>query len=434
MTELTHLTAIEAVEAIRAGRITALDLTRACLSRIDARDGTIRAWLALNPEAEAEAARIGPGDPRPLAGLPVGIKDVFDTADLPTTFNSPLFQNHRPAADAAAVAQLRAAGAIIIGKTDTTEFAAAGRDAATANPLDPRHTPGGSSAGSAAAVADFHVPLALATQTGGSTIRPASYCGIVGMKPSFGLISTEGLKRYAASFDTVGIHVRCPRDLGLVASVFDLGTPPADPAPDPDPAPAQMRLGLCLTPYADVVTPEARDALDRAARQSGATIVPFDLPREFVALDDLHRAVMYAEGAASFLPLAGLPGLHRDFADRIATRNDLTRREAFAARDRLADLAQGCEALMDAAGIDAIIAPAAPSPAPLGRRPGDPVLNALWTAMQMPCLTLPVAAPPGRLPVGIQLIGRRGTDADLIGLAIALAPHLAFTTRSHVSA
>ncbi|MFN3526705.1 MAG: amidase family protein, partial [Paracoccus sp. (in: a-proteobacteria)] len=298
----------------------------------------------------------------------------------------------------------------------------------TGNPLDPRHTPGGSSAGSAAAVADFHVPLALATQTGGSTIRPASYCGIVGMKPSFGLISTEGLKRYAPSFDTVGIHVRCARDLGLVARAFDLGTPPA--------APAQMRLGLCLTPYADAVTPDARDALDRAAGRSGAEVTAFDLPPGFAALDDLHRAVMYAEGAASFLPLAGLPGLHRDFSERIASRTDGSRREAFAARDRLAGLAQQCEALMDAAGIDAILAPAAPSAAPVGRRPGDPILNALWTAMQMPCLTLPVAGPQGGagLPVGIQLVGRRGTDADLIALAVALAPKLAVTTRSHVPA
>lgn len=422
MTDLTRLSATDAVAAIRAGRITALDLTRACLARIALRDGAVRAWLALNPQAAAQAAQIGPGDPRPLAGLPVGIKDVFDTADLPTTCNSPLFQGHRPAADAAAVALLRAAGAIILGKTDTTEFAAAGRDAATGNPLDLRHTPGGSSAGSAAAVADFHVPLALATQTGGSTIRPASFCGIVGMKPSFGLISTEGLRRYAPSFDTVGVHVRDPRDLSLVAQAFDLG-----PVPHWQGVP---QLGLCLTPYAEILSPEARAVLDRAAGLARVRVLPFDLPPDFAALDDLHRAVMFAEGAASFLPLAGHADLHPDFSERIASRNAHTMRGQFAARDRLADLARACEALMDAQGIDAILAPAAPSSAPLGRKPGNPILNALWTALQMPCVTLPVPGPG--LPIGLQLVGRRGEDARLIALATLLAPELSLPERSHV--
>lgn len=422
MTDLTRLSATDAVAAIRAGGITALELTRSCLARIALRDGEVRAWLALNPEAEAQAARIGPGDPRPLAGLPVGIKDVFDTADLLTTYNSPLFQNHRPAADAAAVALLRAAGAIVIGKTDTTEFAAAGRDAATGNPHDLRHTPGGSSAGSAAAVADFHVPLTLATQTGGSTIRPASFCGIVGMKPSFGLISTEGLRRYAPSFDTVGFHVRDPRDLRLIAQAFDLGLPPRWQG--------MPQLGLCLTPYADVLSPEARAVLDRASGLESVRVLPFDLPVQFTALDDLHRAVMFAEGAASFLPLAGQADLHPDFADRIASRTPETMRSQFTARDKLTDLARDCEALMDAHGIDAILTPSAPSSAPLGRKPGNPILNALWTALQMPCVTLPVPGPG--LPIGIQLVGRRGDDARLIALATLLAPELSLIERLHV--
>ncbi|WOI58025.1 amidase [Palleronia sp. LCG004] len=416
MRDPARLSAGEVVAAIRSGELTAVEVTQACLARIAERDGDVRAWLSLNPDAEAEAARIGPGDPRPLAGLPVGIKDVFDTVGLPTTHNSPLFAGNRPSCDAAAVAQLRAAGAVVIGKTDTTEFAAAGRNAGTSHPMDRSRTPGGSSAGSAAAVADCHVPLALSTQTGGSTIRPASFCGIVGMKPSYGLISTEGMKRYAPSFDTVGFHVRDPRDLALLARVFDLGAASSPPS--------QLKLGLCLTPYADKILAEMVAAMETIAERIAdiARCVTFDLPEGAEDLDELHRTVMFAEGAASFLPLAGRAELHSDFRERIASRTSESVRGVFGARDRLTDLTRNCETMMDVEGIDAILAPAAPGHAPEGRGPGDPILNSLWTAMQMPCVALPVGT--AGLPLGIQLIGRRGTDADLIGAATAIAPAL----------
>lgn len=199
------LTATQAKAAFRTGTWTPRDLVAACLKRIADRDKDLRAWIAIADDALDQAARIAPDDPRPLAGIPIAIKDIFDTFDLPTTHNSPVFSNNHPSLDAPSVALLRTAGAIILRKTDTTEFAAAGRDAVTANPYDFARTSGGSSAGSAAAVGDFHVPLALGTQTGGSTIRPGSYCGIFAMKPSWGLISTEGVKRYAVRFDTVGL-------------------------------------------------------------------------------------------------------------------------------------------------------------------------------------------------------------------------------------
>ena len=415
MTDLTRLTAVQALTGLRRGDFTALDLTRACLGRIAERDGAIRAWLCLNPQAEAQAAAIRNDDPRPLAGLPVGIKDVFDTAEMPTTYNSPLFDGHRPARDAAAVALLRAAGAIVIGKTDTTEFAAAGRNAATGNPIDPAHTPGGSSAGSAAAVADFHVPLTLSTQTGGSTIRPASYCGVTAMKPSFGLISTEGMKRYAPSFDTVGFHARSVADLALVAEVFDLPTARET---------SSIRLGLCRTPYADRLSAPMIALLDATARRHD--IVPVDLPPAFGEIDDLHRAIMFAEGAAAFLPLArtDAAGLHADFYARIGSRTSATMREAFVARDRLARLATELEDLMRYAGIDALITPAAPGTAPLGRAPGDPIFNALWTALQMPCIALPAGHHDG-LPIGLQLVGPRASDGLLLHIAAQIAPTFA---------
>ncbi|UTH43457.1 amidase [Loktanella salsilacus] len=415
MKDLTQLTATAARLGLRRGDFTALDLTRASLARIKARDGAVKAWLCLNPEAEAEAAAISADDPRPLAGVPVGIKDVFDTAAMATTYNSPIFAGHRPATDAAAVALLRAAGAIIIGKTDTTEFAAAGRNAATCNPASFAHTPGGSSAGSAAAVADFHVPLALSTQTGGSTIRPASFCGITAIKPSFGLISTEGMKRYAPSFDTVGFHARDIADLTLMAQVFDLPTAAAPTAP---------RIGLCNTPYVDHLTPPMAALMAGASRMPSAQ--SFDLPPAFAVLDQLHRAVMFAEGASAFLPLARQnPGqLHADFYERIASRTAQTMRDAFIARDRILHLASQLEVLMCDAGIDALLAPAAPGTAPLGCTPGDPVFNSLWTAMQMPCVALTGGSANG-LPIGLQLIGPRGSDGLLLQIASRIAPFLA---------
>jgi Asp-tRNA(Asn)/Glu-tRNA(Gln) amidotransferase A subunit family amidase len=414
MKDLTQLGAVQARAGILRRDFTALDLTRACLARIASRDQAVKAWLCLNPQAEAEAKQIEADDPRPLAGLPIGVKDVFATAQMPTTYNSPLYAHHQPAGDAAVVMMLRAAGAIILGKTDTTEFAAAGRDAATCNPRQPAHTPGGSSAGSAAAVADCHVPLAIATQTGGSTIRPASFCGIYGMKPSFGLISTEGLKPYAPSFDTVGFHARHVEDMALLAGVFDL--------PD-NGAVGRITLGLCHTPYHDRLTQPMIDALTRAANLPCA--LPFTLPADFAQIDSLHRQIMFAEGAAAFLPLAQTQpgGLHQDFCDRVNSRTSGTMRAAFSARDRLTELAMQLEMMMADAGIAALLAPAAPGTAPLGRIPGNPLFNAIWTALQMPCIALPAGCHEG-LPVGLQLVGPRASDAGLLRIAATIAPQL----------
>ncbi|MCD2175745.1 amidase [Rhizobium sp. C4] len=231
--ELHRLTATQALQALREGRLLARDLVQSCLQRIEARDGEVRAWLHLNPHVLKQASALDalPQEQRGrLHGLPIGIKDVFETKDMPTTFNSPNFEGHQPGQDAAVVDLLRAEGAIILGKTDTTEFAAAGRNAATGNPRDPRFSSGGSSAGSAASVADFHVPLSIGTQTGGSTIRPASFCGVYALKPTFGMVSREGFKIYANSLDTVGWYGRSVADLALLAEVLGL-TETIRPAP-----------------------------------------------------------------------------------------------------------------------------------------------------------------------------------------------------------
>jgi Asp-tRNA(Asn)/Glu-tRNA(Gln) amidotransferase A subunit family amidase len=412
----TSLTAGEALDALARGSLTPAALWDACQTRIARRDKGVRAWAAL--ATDPPPLRAGP-----LAGLPVGIKDVFDTACRPTTHNSPLFAGHRPSADAAAVSLLRSAGAWVLGKTDTTEFAAAGRDAVTGNPHDLAHTPGGSSAGSAAAVADGHVPLALGTQTGGSTIRPGSYCGVFAFKPSFGLVSTEGMKRYAPSFDTVGWYARAVSDLALVARAFAL---PDAAAPSRPP-----RLGLCLTPYADRLAPESRAAVDRAAaafRAAGAEVTLFDLPDEMQDLDALHRQILQSEGSVAFRSLAARhPALlHDDFHARVTLRegaaNGYALCDIFAAQDRLALHRIALDRLTP--GFDALIAPAAPGYAPLGRGPGDPVFNALWTALQRPVVALPARGPDDPLPIGVSLVGARGGDMALLALAERLAPAL----------
>lgn len=413
----TRWSATEARAAIRSGSITALDLTRACLGRIGTRDDTIRAWITINAHAEEEAVRITASDPRPLAGIPIAIKDMIDTGDMPTTHNSPLYGGHRPASDAPCVEVLRAAGAIILGKTDTTEFAAAGRNAATGCPADTTRTSGGSSAGTAAAVADFHVPLGLGTQTGGSTIRPASFCGDVALKPSWGLISTEGVKRYAVSFDTIGLFARSVSDLGLLADVYALPNVPVWSG-------ARPKIGLTRTPYFDRAEPETVALFDGLAERLApvADVVPFEQPEDFEQINDLHKCVQFGEGAAAFLNLERTRGalLHPDFHDRANHRMGFAPGDHFAAYDQIADLRMEVERRLSA--VDALIVPSAPGFAPIGRGPGDPIFNAPWTAMQMPVLNLPVSG--FELPLGVSLIGPRGQDRRLLQIGEIIAKAL----------
>lgn len=423
--DAARLTATEALRRMAAGQLTAEALVAASLARIGRRDGEIRAWLALSETALDEARRCDavPLEQRGrLHGLPIGVKDVFDTFDLPTTHNSPLYEGHRPAADAAVVDLLRSEGAIILGKTDTTEFAAAGRDAATANPHDVSRTPGGSSAGSAAAVADFHVPLALATQTGGSTIRPASFCGVVGFKPSFGRVSREGAKIYAQSFDTVGWYGRSVDDIALLASVLGLDEPR-----DARSLPQRLRVGFTAGPYADRLGPESREALQRSKarlERAGHAVELFDLPPEFAELDRHHRVILHREGQASFRNLARRHGsrLHDDFHHRVENRDGSTLSDLAQAYDAMALGRISFDRLMQ--DFDVVIAPSAPGFAPVGRRPGDPVFNASWTLLGIPCLNLPVTLDEPSLPIGVTLISSRFDDRRLLDIARMIEPLL----------
>jgi Asp-tRNA(Asn)/Glu-tRNA(Gln) amidotransferase A subunit family amidase len=426
MTDLTsqplwRLSASEAAEALSAGRLTSEALTRACLARIAARDPELKAWVQVDADNALRQARELDKQPRrgPLHGLPVAIKDMIDTADLPTAYNSPLFHGHRPALDAAAVAILRAAGCVILGKTETTEFAAAGRDAPTGNPHNLAHTSGGSSAGSAAAVADLHVPLALGTQTGGSLIRPASFCGAFAFKPSWGQVSREGAKFYSVSLDTIGFYGRSVADLDLMAELYQL---PGDPAAVGDVA--GRRFALCRSPewpHAEEGTKLAMAEAAERLRAAGAEVVDLELPAPFAELNRAHRRILFGEGRSAFLPLYlnDKHRLHDDFHHRVENRDGFTPDELLWAYDMAAECRKAFDAI--AAGFDAVVTPSAPGEAPEGRRPGDPVFNQPWTLLHTPVVHLPVTTGPKGLPVGVSLVGRRLSDRRLLAIAAAAA-------------
>lgn len=424
-----ELSASEAARSIREGRLTSESLVRSCLERIDARDPGIRAWIHLDPALSLAAAReadkrfvADPSAVGPLHGLPFGVKDVIDTADMPTTHNSPIFQGHRPGRDAACVAIARSAGGILLGKTDTVEFASGGRKAATRNPLNPDHTPGGSSSGSGAAVGDRHVPLAFGTQTGGSHIRPASFNGIYGMKPTWGAVSREGVKHYAVSLDTIGWYGRSVADLALMAEAYRLeGMGTTAPVPL-----AGLRVGLCRSPVWSSIEPAGEAALHLAAsrlEQAGAIVVPFELPEEFATLAEVQDVIRRGEGRASFLDLhlSDRHRLHPELADHCEHNRGITTRTLTEAYD----VAGLCRARFAGLfeGIDMILTPAAPGEAPKGlHTTGDHIFNGIWTVLHAPCVAMPCTQGPNGLPVGVQFVAPRFADANLLAMAEAMAP------------
>jgi Asp-tRNA(Asn)/Glu-tRNA(Gln) amidotransferase A subunit family amidase len=430
MTDPSRLTAAEALRRMAEGALTSEALVRACLDRIAEREPDIRAWAWLEPHrAIAEAREIDTRrrqDPRavgPLAGLPVGIKDVIDAADYPTQHNSALYRGHRPGRDAACVAILRAAGAVVLGKTETVEFASHGRHAVTANPRDPSRTPGGSSSGSAAAVADFMVPLALGTQTGGSVIRPGAYCGAFAFKPTHGLVSLEGVKLFSHTLDTLGWYGRSAEDLALLAHVFDVVL---DPVPAPPPI-AGLRIGLCRTPYWDKAEPATREALAVAAgrlAKSGARIVEAELPDGFERLEAFKDTLMRAEGGVAFR------NLDRAYPGRLSSglKAHVDNREARTALGAALDGAARLRPAFDAyAGeFDAILTPSVTGEAPplSLKTTGSAIFNGLWTLLHAPCVNLPGLDGPSGVPVGIQLVAPRWADAKLLAATETIAAAL----------
>ena len=409
-----RLSALEAARHIRAGTLAPAALMEACLDRIQARDGAVHAFIHLDKaQARAGVAAARPGK---LHGLPIGVKDVLDTADMPSQYGSPIWAGWQPRADCGAVAATRAAGGVIMGKTVTTEFAHR-HPGPTANPHHPGHTPGGSSSGSAAAVADFQIPLAFGTQTAGSVIRPAAFCGVVGYKPSFGMISRMGMKIMADSLDTVGVMARSVADCAFFAGAVsgrDLGNPDAIPERGPG-------VGLCRTPHWDQATPETQALLARVAKalvRRGARVEERDLPKSFAALEQAHNVVVNAESAAA---------LGWEYATAPEKLSDsLRERVAFgqgcdaAARDAAYAVFRDCQARFASVtdGLDILLTPSAPGEAPAGLGwTGDPVFNYLWTDLHVPCVTVPAGTGPNGLPLGIQIVGRRGEDRQVLAWA-----------------
>jgi amidase len=414
---LSELSAAESARRIGSGETTSEAVVAACLERITARELTVGAWAHLDSMYALEQARSRDREAArgQLHGVPIGVKDIFDTADMPTGIGSPIYAGHRPRADAAVVALARAAGAVILGKTVTTEFAAAA-PGKTTNPHDRGHTPGGSSSGSAAAVADGMVPIAFGTQTAGSVIRPASYCGAIGFKPTYSAYNRAGLKPLAESLDTIGVICRDLDDVELMDSVLT-GRPPA-PAARLDRAP---RIALCRTHLwaeAGAATADAvEDAAERLGR-SGARVQALALPEDFAALTDAHRVIMDYEAARA---------LHYEWTahrDRMSPqiKERIGRGLATPHGDYLAALrhaAAAREAFRVAIEpYDAVLTASAAGEAPAGlAETGDRRFQSMWTLLHAPCLTLPTHKGPKGLPVGIQLVGHRTRDMALVAVA-----------------
>jgi Asp-tRNA(Asn)/Glu-tRNA(Gln) amidotransferase A subunit family amidase len=428
------LSLIEAASDIRDGRIASTELVGACLERIAEVEGEVQAWAFLDRDhamRQAEAAdehRRHGRAPGPLHGVPIGIKDIFDTGDMPTELGSPLWAGRTPRRDAAAVARLRSAGAVILGKTVTTEYAYF-HPGKTRNPHDPQRTPGGSSSGSAAAVAAAMVPGAIGSQTNGSVIRPAAFCGVVGFKPTHGLIPRSGALLLSRTLDHVGVFARTVEDAALLAETlvgFDEEDPDTRPVARPPLAavataepPLTPRLAFVRTPaweQADNVTREAFAELNEAL---GADVVAeVELGASFDPVIDLHRTIMEVEMAHN---------LRRDFdkgGDQLsAPLRQLIERGR---RHTAVDYAAAVAAIEPLNGIlgsifdeyDVIVTPATPGEAPRGlQSTGNPVFCTMWTYLGTPAATLPLMQSEAGLPMGVQLVGRRGNDARLLRTA-----------------
>jgi Asp-tRNA(Asn)/Glu-tRNA(Gln) amidotransferase A subunit family amidase len=404
------------IERLKKRELSAEDLVRSCLRRIDEREPVVHAWEHLDPElALREARRIdAQRDPPWLRGIPVGIKDLIDTADFPTEYGTEVRRGHRPGRDAACVSSLRKSGAIVLGKTVTTELASY-TPGKTRNPRDPSRTPGGSSSGSAAAVADGMVPAAVGSQTAGSVVRPASYCGVVGFKPTFGALDLEGVHPLAPSLDTLGFFVEAVEDAPVVfAALRGLPQPPPLAASRP-------RVALCRTEQWNLADAPTRAAIEGAAEKLGASR-DVDLPRGLAAAQETIMAVEAARALAGERT-AGEARLSPKLRDMLQ-RGDRCPRERY--DDALAQLRRARAAIPDAfRDADVLLTPAATGEAPAPETTGDPAFSRIWTLLGVPCLSLPVLRGPAGLPLGLQLIGAPGRDDDLLAFGAWIASRFA---------
>ena len=432
--DLTDLSATQAAEAIRDGRLSSEALVQACLDRIAATDDVIRAWahldsdLALVQAREMDRIRKSGRATGALHGVPVGLKDIIDTRFMPTECGTPVFAGRRPDADALIVDRLREAGAVIMGKTKTAEFAYL-HPTDTTNPHHADHTPGGSSSGSAAAVAARHVPLAVGTQTGGSVIRPASFCGTYGLKPTRGLISRTGIFRTSATLDHVGVFANTLDDIALLADAlgfYDATDPASFARPRPvlldgahAEAPVEPDIAWFDMPYHDRLTPDAREGLEAVIDALGGRVERFDIAPQLAGLTDVHKTIYDYEIARQMQALVEGHGDAISPEMRAAVARGLALGQA-EYEDALAvkETAHAffAEHFND---FDAIMAPSASGEAlPLSHgNTGDAIYCTAWTLAGLPCLTLPLLVGGIGLPIGVQLIGAAEEDDRLMRTA-----------------
>jgi amidase len=401
-----------------AGEITSEELVASCLERIAAREETVRAWEYIDPEAAIALAKKADATPRrsPLHGIPFAAKDIIDTADMPTAHGSPIYQGNQPKKDGACVTAMLEAGAVLMGKTVTTEFATF-YPGKTRNPHNPEHTPGGSSSGSGAAVGDNMVPLAFGTQTAGSLIRPAAYNGICGLKPSFGTVDLAGVKILHPGLDHLGYMARSVDDLAVYYDIVR-GAVPSTLA---DGIGRPPRVGLCRTFKWDQAEPETIKAIEDAARALeglGAEVTEQNLPEDMADIADIHTTILNV-GLSQHLLTEWTQ--HRDqiserLQEMIQAGIDTTESDYVAAltsanqyRGRADDMFGDC---------DIFLTPSAPGVAPKGfDSTGNPMFQIPWTLLRTPCVTIPFTTGPEGLPVGVQLIARPGADEKLLAIA-----------------
>jgi len=431
------MSAVEAAQTIRCGGITSEQLVQACLDRIHEFEDTVQAWAHLDPERALEQARqadlarqqgkaLGP-----LHGVPVGVKDIFDTSDMPTEDGTVLHAGRTPLADATAVALLRQAGAVIMGKTVTTELAvyAPGK---TTNPHDPKRTPGGSSSGSAAAVAAFMVPLAIGTQANGSIIRPASYCGVYGYKPTHGLISRHFILQQSRPLDQVGVFARSVEDAALIGEVliaFDDNDPDTEPRARPalvetaaQEPPVTPHLAFVKTPVWDQADEDTHKAFQELVEYLGENAAEVELPEAFNEAVAWHRTIMEADLARSFEREyeTGKDQLSAILREMIERGQRVLAIDYNKAVDRIAVLNTVLDPVFER--CDAILTPATTGEALVGlESTGSPIFCTIWTLCGTPAITLPILQGPSGMPLGAQLVAHKGDDARLLRTARWLA-------------
>ena len=439
---LHSLSASEAARLIREGVITSEQLVEACLARVREVDEQVQAWTFLDPDyalAQARAADAWRSEGRatgPLHGVPVGIKDIFDTADMPTENGSVLYSGRTPSRDATAVSMLRAAGAVIMGKTVTTEFAyfSPGK---TRNPHNPEHTPGGSSSGSAAAVAAGMVPLALGSQTNGSTIRPAAYCGVIGFKPTYGMISRQGILTLSRTLDHVGLFARTIEDIALLAEQLvgyderDLDTRPRARIPfvavAAEEPPLPPMFAFVKTPYWERVDEDTKEGFAELIEQLGEQVEEIELLPSAIDAWGLHRTIMEAEMAANLVREwdKGRDRLSEQLRVLLERGRSVRAIDYQRALSRIAPIHESFVELFEQR-YDVILTPAATGAAPRGlSSTGDPVFCTLWTLCGMPAISLPLLQNASGLPLGVQLVGPRNGDARLLRTARWLVARVA---------